>query len=87
MFHFCDDDDDVVVVTVPDLDFEMGGERSSRHLDKGRGWSPKTFFSPLRTSVWSKNRGGAGPSGPLPWIRPCVNSESYLVDIIVTPLD
>ena len=28
------------------------------------------FFSALRASVWSKNKGGEGGSpGPLPWIR------------------
>ena len=29
----------------------------------------KKFFSALRASVWSKNKGEPGPPGPLPWIR------------------
>ena len=33
--------------------------------------SPKKFFSALRASVWSKNRGGGGPPEPLPYIRHC----------------
>ena len=37
--------------------------------------SPEKFFSALRASVWSRNKGGGGgkgwgrPTGPLPWIR------------------
>ena len=79
----------MMFVTVSDPDFEIRGRRSYRPLDKGRGdWSPQISFSALRASVWSKNRGGrGGPAGPLPWIRHCVNSELYLVDVIVTPLD
>ena len=84
----------MMFVTVPDPDFEIrggggGGGGSSRLLDKGRGdWSRKKIFPALRALVWSKNRGGrGGPAGPLPWIRHCVNLESYLVDVIVTPLD
>ena len=30
-------------------------------------WAPqKDFFSVLRASFWSKNKGGAGPPGPYP---------------------
>ena len=29
-----------------------------------RGRSPKSFFSVLRASFWSKNKGGPGPPGP-----------------------
>ena len=50
---------------------DKGGARSSsRPWDRG-GWrSQKNFFSALRASFWSKNKGaGAGPLGPLPWIR------------------
>ena len=45
-----------------------GGEQSSRPLEKGGGPVSKKFFSVLQASVWSKNKGGAGPL-PLPWIR------------------
>ena len=44
--------------TVPDPDLDMGGG-SSRPLDKGRPDLKKNFFSVLRVSVWSKNKGGA----------------------------
>ena len=37
--------------------------QSSRPLDKwgGGGRSPKNFFRQLRTTVWSKNKGGPSP--------------------------
>ena len=31
----------------------------------------KNFSFALRASVWSKNKAGAGPPGPLPWISHC----------------
>ena len=40
---------------------------TSRPLDRGGRGLKKNFFSILRASVWSKNKGG-GPLGPLPWI-------------------
>ena len=43
-----------------------GGGGVIQTLRKGGAWSPKIFFSGLRASVWSKNKGG-----PLPWIRHC----------------
>ena len=54
------------VLEIRDLD------QSSKPLEKGGGGggrSPKNskkFFSALRASVWSKNK---GEPGPLPWIR------------------
>ena len=36
---------------------------------RGRGGGLQKKFSALRASVWSKNKGGPGPPGPLPWIR------------------
>ena len=81
----------MMFVTVPDPDFEIRGGRGDHpdpSIREGRDWSPQNFFSALGASVWSKNRGGrGGPAGPLPWIRHCVNLESYLVDVTVTPLD
>ena len=44
---------------------EKGG-RSSRPWDKGGPGLKKNFFSALRASVWSKNKGGRGPPGPSP---------------------
>ena len=35
---------------------------------------PQKKFSALRTSVWSKNKGG-GPPRPLPWIRHCIKDH------------
>ena len=50
-----------LVKSVPDPDLEI--------IRGGGAVFPK-FFSALRASVWSKNRGvGLGPPGPLPWIR------------------
>ena len=45
------------------------GGRSSRPWDKGGPGLKKKFFSALRASVWSKNKGGHGPPGPFPWIH------------------
>ena len=44
-------------MTKPDLQIRRGG-------DGGR--SQKEFFSTLRASVWSKNKGGAVPPGSTP---------------------
>ena len=56
-------------ISVPDPDLEISGVgRSSRPLDKGgggRGIVPPIFFSALRASVWSKNKGGREGAGPL----------------------
>ena len=40
----------------------------TRPSDKegGGGRSQKEFFSALRASVWSKNKGGQGPQSPSP---------------------
>ena len=32
--------------------------------ERGGGQSQKEFFSALRASVWSKNKGGPGPRAP-----------------------
>ena len=42
-----------------------GGGRLSRTLDKGRAVSKKCFLA-FRVSVWSKNKGEAGPPDPFP---------------------
>ena len=62
--------------TVADLDLQIrGGGRGAGHPDpeiRGGPVSKKIFFSVLRASVWSKNKGGPGPApAPLPWIRHC----------------
>ena len=50
----------------PDLQIRGGG--GAGHLDPEiRGSSsPKKFFPALWASVWSKNKRGAAPPGPLP---------------------
>ena len=48
-----------------DMGGRGGGEgRSSRPRDKGGPRSPKTFFSALRASFWSKNKRGGGGRPP-----------------------
>ena len=52
----------------PDLEIKGGGGgggRLSRTLDKGRAVSKKCFLA-FRVSVWSKNKGEAGPPDPFP---------------------
>ena len=54
---------------MPDPDLEIRGVgvgRSSKPLDKGGGAGlSKKFFSAVRASVWSKNKGGAwAPRAP-----------------------
>ena len=66
-------------VADPDLQI-AGGGRSSRPWNKGGGSVSKKFFSALRASFWSKNKGGGPPpraagsatdaDGPLPQGRP-----------------
>ena len=57
-------------------DMEGGGVgRSYRPCDKRRGGGLQIIFSTLRALLWSKNTGGAGPPGPLPWIRQCSPSQ------------
>ena len=62
-------------ISVPDPDLEISGVgRSSRPLDKakwGEGGGPPIFFSALRASVWSKNKGGRGRAPR--WIRCCIS--------------
>ena len=70
----------LVIISCPlaDPDLQIRGRGRGRvgdgHLDpeiRGGARSQKKFFSALRASVWSKNRGGGGgPPGPLPCIRP-----------------
>ena len=53
------------------LDSDLEIMRGPCHPDPkirgwGRGGSLQNFFWVLWASVWSKNRGGAGPPGPLP---------------------
>ena len=57
----------LVVIPFPDLDLEIrGGGGGHLHPEIRGGTVFKTFFSALRASVWSKNKGGRSPLGPLP---------------------
>ena len=50
----------------PDLQISEGGGGGG-HLDpeiRGEDRSPKNFFSSLRATVWSKNKGGPAPLDP-----------------------
>ena len=38
----------------------------------GGAAASKKFFSALRASFWSKNKGEPGSPGPLPWSRHCI---------------
>ena len=72
----------MTAVLDPDLEIRWGG-RSSSPLHKG-GRSLKIFFSALRASVWSQNKGGAGPPGPSP--RSATVQSNYIIDYLRTLL-
>ena len=77
----------VRVLALPDTDLEIRDwSQSSKPLEKGGGWgrSPKNskkFFSALRASVWSKNK---GEPGPLPWIRHFLALFFFSLSLIFT---
>ena len=67
-------------VAVADADLQIrGGWGSSNPGIRGEGGARlQKIFSALWASVWSKNKGGVGPPGPLTWIRHlvvCVSSK------------
>ena len=43
-----------------------GGGHPDPKIRRGRGRPPEIFFSALRASFWSKNKGGGGASPPGP---------------------
>ena len=49
------------------------------------------FFSALRASFWSKNKGGGGgpgPPGSIPWIRHCIrHCKDLLKELNMTSLE
>ena len=55
---------------------DKGGGTGHPHPEIRGARSPKKFFSVLRASFWSKNKGGPGPPGPLPWIHQCKGMQS-----------
>ena len=61
-------------VADPDLQVRGGGGgHPDPEIMGGGGGLQTNFFSALRASVWSKNKGmpgPPGPPGPFPWIRP-----------------
>ena len=58
---------------VANSDLQIRGGRGGGHPDPdirgGGGLATKNFFSALRASFWSENKGRPGPPEPLPWIR------------------
>ena len=56
------------------LDKGGGGGHPDPEISGGEGGGAvsKKIFSALLASFSSKNKGGPGPPGPLPWIRNCV---------------
>ena len=54
-----------VIYSAGSRPWDKGGGRLSRTLDKGRAVSKKCFLA-FRVSVWSKNKGEAGPPDPSP---------------------
>ena len=46
----------------------VGGSYPDSEI-RGARWSQNKYFSALRASFWSKNKGGGLASRPLPWIR------------------
>ena len=69
-------------VADPDLQGRWGGGGGHPDWDRGRGALKKIFFSALRTSVWSKNKGGPGTPGPSPGsatgLGPCKGIQDNL---------
>ena len=55
----------------PDLQIRgVPGHHPDPEIEGGGGLKKIVFGPSIRTSFWSKNKGGgAGPLGPLPWIR------------------
>ena len=53
-----------------------GGGGVIQTLRKGEAQSPKNIFSALRTSVWSKNKGGRARQAP-PLDPPMLMYETY----------
>ena len=54
----------LLINSVPELDLEIRGARSSRPLDKGGGGrSPKENFRPFGPQFGLKMRGGGGGGG------------------------
>ena len=51
-------------ISVPDADLEIS--------KGGGGVGGRAVIQTLLVSVWSKNKGGPAPPGPLPWIRHCI---------------
>ena len=60
----------LITVSHADLREKEGGGHPDPEIRWAGGHSPKKFFSALRASVWSKNKGGGvggrGPPGPSP---------------------
>ena len=66
--------------------FRKGEAGGGGHPDPEIGWgggSPKKCFSAPRASVWSKNKGGAGPPDPSPGSATVLYSSWATCDLII----
>ena len=70
----------LLVYSVADPDLQGGGGRGHRDPEIRGVGSPKNFFSALRASFWSKNKGGGGPPGPSP------GSATATLAILIPPV-
>ena len=62
------------------------GRGSSRPWDKGEDRSPKYFFSTLRASVSSKNKGGRGRAPQAPPLDPPLQNIPEIVALKLAPI-
>ena len=69
----------IASVADPDPQIRGGGGHPDSEIRGGGGGFQKPFFSDLRASVWSRNKGGPGPPGPFPRSATVVSMPLFLV--------
>ena len=80
--------DQNISITIFSSVFYSGGSRPS---DKGGGGVvggglQKNFFSVIRASFWSKNKGWPGPPGPSPSSSTVLRGKNFFPRITITVL-
>ena len=68
----------------PDLEIRGSGHPDP-YIRGGGGLPPLQIFLAARASLWSKNKGGGEPPGPLPWIRHCTDGVLACVADVIKP--